>query len=512
MATSFVGTAHCENPLNNTYARNNPRIVLAHRATGGGGGDGRNLQDYQYCGDGNVGNGQCFNGECCSSWGWCGTSEEHCSPSSDDDGTTGDEGDDGDGTLLGDWELCSVSSECTNGCCSSQYSDDGQLKCTPLDGGFDSNICVSNDDPTTTGTCGNGDVGDGVCANGQCCSSFGWCGDSPEHCGSSTTNPPSSGTYSIQLDLIGMTPEDQSVFQSAATRWSEIIVEGLTSERTDGLSPPFDGCTFPDTIDNLYICGKVESIDGPGQVLGSAFAWLTHPDSGLTLVGGMNFDAADLDEMRQNGSLQSVILHEMGHVLGIGTLWESRGVTGSDAENCPYTGQNAIREYNALTGCDSLPVEQDGSGGTRCSHFDEECLTNELMTGYVNTGNIIPISRVTIASLQDLGYNGVDYSKADPYSSSDINSQCLCNRRLGGKTKKGNRMLSKKRLSKRKLSAEGYQKAFNYGVELLKSKLKKEKSLPSSDKYTYGGAAMVTVLYMENGNLHDVAVTKNDIN
>jgi len=43
----------------------------------------------------------------------------------------------------GDWEFCSTSSQCNNGCCSSEYSDDGQLKCTPLDGGFRSDLCVS---------------------------------------------------------------------------------------------------------------------------------------------------------------------------------------------------------------------------------------------------------------------------------------------------------------------------------------------------------------------------------
>lgn len=40
-----------------------------------------------------------------------------------------------------DWSMCSQSQECTNGCCSGEYSD-GVLKCTPLDNGYDPNICV----------------------------------------------------------------------------------------------------------------------------------------------------------------------------------------------------------------------------------------------------------------------------------------------------------------------------------------------------------------------------------
>ena len=90
--------------------------------TGGSGGT---------CGNGNRGNGSCANGQCCSQLGWCGTSSAHCN---------------GSGTVakLGDWALCSSSSQCSNGCCSGTYSG-GTLKCTPLGQGFNfwANGCVS---------------------------------------------------------------------------------------------------------------------------------------------------------------------------------------------------------------------------------------------------------------------------------------------------------------------------------------------------------------------------------
>jgi hypothetical protein len=44
--------------------------------------------------------------------------------------------------LKGDWEFCSKSSECANGCCSRTYSDNGKLKCTPLTGGYRPDIYV----------------------------------------------------------------------------------------------------------------------------------------------------------------------------------------------------------------------------------------------------------------------------------------------------------------------------------------------------------------------------------
>ncbi|KAJ1553457.1 hypothetical protein HK096_007771, partial [Nowakowskiella sp. JEL0078] len=39
---------------------------------------------------------------------------------------------------FGDWAFCTDSIQCTNKCCSSQYSNDGKLKCTP--GG---SVCVN---------------------------------------------------------------------------------------------------------------------------------------------------------------------------------------------------------------------------------------------------------------------------------------------------------------------------------------------------------------------------------
>jgi len=40
----------------------------------------------------------------------------------------------------------------------------------------------------TSGTCGGGSIGNGICkGSGECCSDFGWCGTSPEYCGSGET-------------------------------------------------------------------------------------------------------------------------------------------------------------------------------------------------------------------------------------------------------------------------------------------------------------------------------------
>jgi Chitin recognition protein/Lytic polysaccharide mono-oxygenase, cellulose-degrading len=47
---------------------------------------------------------------------------------------------------------------------------------------------------SSTGTCGSGNRGNGVCADNTCCSSFGWCGTSTLHCSGGTTPTPTVGT------------------------------------------------------------------------------------------------------------------------------------------------------------------------------------------------------------------------------------------------------------------------------------------------------------------------------
>ena len=49
-----------------------------------------------------------------------------------------------------------------------------------------------------------------------------------------------------------------------------------------------------------------------------------------------------------------------------------------------------------------VPVENLGGGGTRDSHWRESVFGNEFMTGFIDSVN--PVSKVTIGSMQDLGY------------------------------------------------------------------------------------------------------------
>lgn len=208
----------------------------------------------------------------------------------------------------------------------------------------------------------------------------------------------------------GLTTKQKQAFATAANRWTQVIVGDLPPVTIDG-----------EVIDDLLIEAEGIDIDGPANILGQAGPTHLRPRSAgkarfLPAKGIMQFDKADLKAMQQDGTLVDVIVHEMGHVLGVGTIWTHKKVIkGAGSQNPTFTGAAAMKEYGKLKGTAAMavPVENSGGGGTRDSHWRETVLLNELMTGFVQTGKN-PMSRLTIASLEDLGYT-VDMSKADTF-------------------------------------------------------------------------------------------------
>jgi hypothetical protein len=180
-------------------------------------------------------------------------------------------------------------------------------------------------------------------------------------------------------------------------------------------------------IDDLLIFAAVVPIDGVGSVLGSAGPCFLRDVGLLSVIGTMRFDVADVANLESNGRLNAVILHEMGHVLGIGTLWDNLGflvnptTPGGTQNDTHFTGPNAIEAFNTVggatyTGGAKVPVENNPSfgAGTLNGHWREATLQNELMTGFINSSGGNPLSVLTVRSLQDLGYT-VNVGGADPF-------------------------------------------------------------------------------------------------
>ena len=226
--------------------------------------------------------------------------------------------------------------------------------------------------------------------------------------------PPAPSGSNFQITVVfpdnSLTLSQQRVFTLAAQRWSEIIVGDLPEVTYEGR-----------VIDDLEITAKAPDLDGPSGLLGQAgFTQLRTTGTKLPFLGVMEFDSADVQSMMGDGTFQAVVQHEMGHVLGIGGLWRTKNLVANYGTTNPvYTGAKGVAEYNKLLrfgGANSVPVENLGGAGTYGSHWRESVFGAELMTGYADGDGVkMPVSRMTVGSLEDLGYT-VDYAKADPFT------------------------------------------------------------------------------------------------
>lgn len=244
--------------------------------------------------------------------------------------------------------------------------------------------------------------------------------DSPVSITPSNPIDSGSGAFSIQVRFIGNTfsPSQQSLFLAAAQQWGEVISQDIPNIQ---LNIPAGEClsgspAINQEVDDLLIDARGSDIDGDGGTLGSAGPCFFREDSLLPIYGVMEFDLADVARLQEEGQLDRVILHEMGHVLGIGTIWLDKNLlNGILSLNPTYLGTAGRTQYEALGGSGAVPVENRGSVGTRADHWRESIFEEELMTGFLDPGVFNPLSRLTIGSLIDLGYQ-VNLSAAEPYS------------------------------------------------------------------------------------------------
>lgn len=114
-----------------------------------------------------------------------------------------------------------------------------------------------------------------------------------------------------------MNSDSVDAYKTAMNHWQEIIVGDLESVSTLGMEN--DGCShpFPEVIDDMHICGKDTEMDGKvGGILGSASAMYERVTDGTVIAGNMEFDTLDVQNMIDTGTWESVIIHEMGHIIG----------------------------------------------------------------------------------------------------------------------------------------------------------------------------------------------------
>ncbi|MEO0691253.1 MAG: VPLPA-CTERM sorting domain-containing protein [Pseudomonadota bacterium] len=223
-------------------------------------------------------------------------------------------------------------------------------------------------------------------------------------------------------------PTFSEAMDSAVQIW-EYLLPSYASPRRDvsGLLNPATGAPFAGTLE-LQI--SVEAIDGFGGSFGSVGpSRIFSSEDGTNLythAGNLVFDEVDIQNFAFRGSLVPLFTHQMAHMLGFGTLWDSGpyDLTNNEEFSGPiyqpteYRGVNGLAAYRAEVDptADFIPLEQFPAPGVFGRQWDESdpgapsavpgnFFQDELMGGILDFSETQFISETTVASFADLGYN-----------------------------------------------------------------------------------------------------------
>ena len=229
------------------------------------------------------------------------------------------------------------------------------------------------------------------------------------------TTSSASAALVIDIDYTGPA-QYQSAFTNAANTWESLLVgyqDGVVQ------APLGSSYSVGQTVSTVVVTANLAVDDGVGGTLGSAgptaFA-LDESGFWLATDSDMTFDSDDIDVLFNNGSLDSLILHELGHSLGFGTLWGFNGVTNLTGDE--FIGAEATAIWQSEFGQSGTPdIETEGGPGTAGGHWNENLdgsgltgitdslgrdMRDELMTGWLNPNSFI--SELTLASFRDIGF------------------------------------------------------------------------------------------------------------
>ena len=220
--------------------------------------------------------------------------------------------------------------------------------------------------------------------------------------------------FDIELVFLDDFTEFQKrMVEYAARRWMSILPEDLPDieygQRVSGRC--FDhsfNISRGERIDDLRIYVTTVPNDFPGFVAGVAGPRLVRSASGLTVVGCMALSPVP----RFSRNFRALALHEMGHVFGVGTLWNRFGFLQARYGDTHFNGPLATAAFNSAGGRNYLgpkvPAQREVG-----AHWRDSVFQTEFMTSSLNEQGWL--SAITVQSLADLGYS-VDVTQADPYT------------------------------------------------------------------------------------------------
>ena len=252
----------------------------------------------------------------------------------------------------------------------------------------------------------------------------------------------------------------ENIIKSALQKWDNIIIKHPIDVNNNN----------PEGTTKIHITFSISEMDS--ETLGYAYVdyiyyddnnhngVIDYSDNIYTSSGFIALSTASYNSMitqtRSDGNttLYYVLLHEIGHILGIGPYFghvNSPRVTYQEDGQIKYyyTGQKALEKYRMYLNDPSLlgiPIEDDGGAGTANVHPEEhrivghtrhigghphEGIDEELMTGWAESGNVVmPLSAISIGFLEDMGFD-VSYAFADIFRDMDYNGNITSSLKMG---------------------------------------------------------------------------------
>ncbi|WP_420380773.1 DUF4214 domain-containing protein [Marivita sp.] len=237
--------------------------------------------------------------------------------------------------------------------------------------------------------------------------------------------PLDDGRFDITVEFASDdTPSSYiSAFEEAVERWEEIIVGDLPYAFVEGYGY-VDDVLIEVAVDDIAL-----TFEGVEQTILAISSVLDQRDgaSGTNELPTYSRIVINSEEVGNLLNLDEFVANTIGRALGFGALWEEFGLVRMIDGVATYTGPNGLREMaelnDDLNGVNAL---EDGADGALAAEywseavFDEELMTPrvELRRPEAGPGNPSvpdnPISALTIAAMQDLGYD-VEYDEADSF-------------------------------------------------------------------------------------------------
>ena len=216
------------------------------------------------------------------------------------------------------------------------------------------------------------------------------------------------GDFEIELVFLDdrFTEDHKRAIREGALRWMSIIREDLPDYvASQGVEGQPIAIRSGERIDDLRIYVIVGETGGAAATAGPVLVRQT----GLPVVGMVTF-APLLLSTYSSVEWMEITVHEIGHVLGIGTLWFDL-LEGAPGVYAHFRGPLAIRAFGDAGGRDyaieKVPVEPDGF------HWRGDMFKNEVLSANVGLGQ--SLSAITVQALADLGWT-VDATQADPFT------------------------------------------------------------------------------------------------